>query len=85
MELYQEMISEILAECLIPYIRQYIQQYKNFPFEELVKDRCYMALQDICDIIRDDRLNDEQCIGKIDDILAILELNGINTSPRHDY
>lgn len=85
MELYYEILAEALAECLIPYILRYIKDYKNFSVDEMVKDRCYMALKDIRDIIRDDRLNDEQCIEKIDDILAILELNGINTSPRHDY
>lgn len=81
MELYEEIISELFAEYLLPYI----QSFKMLPIKEMVEDRCYRALQDIRDIIRDDRIDDAQCIEKIDDILAILEQNGINTSPRHDY
>ena len=81
MELYEEVLSQILAEHLLTYVKD----LKWLHLQNTVEERRYEALVKIRDAVRDDTLDDEQCLVKIDEILCALEEIGIRTGTRHDF
>jgi len=81
MELYEEILSQILAENLLPYI----QDLKWLPLPDMVENRCYQALERIRDIVREDSLDDAQCLLKIDEIICAFEEIGSSGGNRHDF
>lgn len=81
MELYEEVLSQILAEHLLTYVKD----LKWLHLQNTVEERCYEALVKIRDAVRDDTLDDEQCLIRIDEILCALEEIGIRTGTRHDF
>ena len=81
MELYEEVLSQVLAEHLLTYVKD----FKWLPLQNTVEERCYEALVKIRDAVRDDSLDDEECLVRIDVIICALEEIGIRTGSRHDF
>ena len=76
MELYQEMIYKLLAEQ--PGVLQ------KDSLAELLKSRCYQALQEIKAVL-DDTLDDPDCFERIEKIVCIFEKLGNGVDYRHDF
>ena len=54
-------------------------------FEKLFENRCYKALQEIKEVIEDDRLEDKECFERIERIVRIFEEMGSDGGTRHDF
>ena len=52
---------------------------------EIVKDRCYQALEEIRGILADDTIDDEGCFYRIEEIVRVFEKIGSNGGGRHDF
>lgn len=52
--------------------------------KEIVEKRCYKALRQIKQVINDERLLDQDCFVKIEEIICALEENNIFCD-RHDF
>ncbi|MCI9413627.1 MAG: hypothetical protein HFJ79_00420 [Clostridiales bacterium] len=81
MELYQEMLTEILRweelEVRFPQMEGAV--------EKIVDQRCYQALKQIRDILRNEQLSDPECFQQIEEILCVLESQGSGGGLRHDF
>ncbi len=80
MKLYMEIIEDILMKEIENSYKK-----KEFDFNKVVNDRCYIILEEIIRIIKDDSLNDRECFNKIEKIVSLLEENNIATGNRHDF
>ncbi|MBQ2895891.1 MAG: hypothetical protein IJE26_04180 [Oscillospiraceae bacterium] len=80
MELYKEILGKALEqermEIYFPELR--------INAAEIVAQRCYRALKEISDVIRDDSLSDRECYQKIEAIIQTFEALGSNGGSRHD-
>ena len=54
-------------------------------FERIIKSECYEVIRKIINVIRDDKLEDEECFSKIEEIVCIFERMGISAHGRHDF
>ena len=52
---------------------------------KLLESRCYIALQNIKDILDDDKLDDDECFMKIEKIVRLFEEMGSDGGSRHDF
>ena len=52
--------------------------------KEIVNCRCYKVLQQIKQVVQDEKLLDKECFIKIEQLLGCLEKNGIFCD-RHDF
>lgn len=52
---------------------------------ELMKDSACQALEEIRRVLDDDRLDDQECFGRIEEIVKIYEKIGSNAGTRHDF
>ena len=52
--------------------------------EKMFESECYRALQQIKEILEDDRLNDRECFMKIEEIVALFDAYG-GCEGRHDW
>ena len=79
MELYQEMLTEILRweelEVRFPQMEGAV--------EKIVDQRCYQALKQIRDILRNEQLSDPECFQQIEEIICVLESQGSGGGLRH--
>ena len=80
-----ELYNEILAHALMQGQIQIIFQGQEPDISKIMEDVCYQTLQKIQPIIKDDRLEDKECFVKIEQIICILEENGISCGARHDF
>lgn len=81
MELYADILKHLLMNEKIEV---------RFPdlktdSAELVESVCYQTLRKIKEIIEDDRLDDEICYLKIEQIICALEEIGSSGGYRHDF
>ena len=81
MELYADILKHLLMNEKIEV---------RFPdlktdSAELVESVCYQILRKIKEIIEDDRLDDEICYLKIEQIICALEEIGSSGGYRHDF
>lgn len=80
MELYKEIMVRVLekhtANVMFPNLK--------IEAEKIVEQESYQALLKIKEIIEDERLNDEECFEKIEEIFRVLEFIGSNGGARHD-
>lgn len=53
--------------------------------EKLFEKECYLILERIKGVLEDDRLEDEDCFERIEDIVRIFEESGICCGARHDF
>lgn len=81
MELYEEVLIKALSqqrmEVTFPDLR--------LDAQALVGEKCYRALEEIRDIIRDRSLTDPECYQKIEAIIRALEEVGSSGGVRHDW
>lgn len=80
MELYRELLIEILRweemEVTFPQIEDSLADIVNL--------KSVQALQKIRDIVRDDRLEDDECFMQIEEVVCTLEVLGSDGGLRHD-
>ena len=80
MELYRELLIEILRweemEVTFPQIEDSLADIVNL--------KSVQALQKIRDIVRDDRLEDDECFMQIEEGVCTLEALGSDGGLRHD-
>ena len=80
MKLYKEILSAALEDLdvSITFPNLKLNAY------EIVTDKCYLALEKIRDILKTDYFSDNECYGRIEEIISVLENAGIDCSSRHD-
>ena len=78
MELWEEMVKELLV-C------GKIQLVISGEIKEVMESKCYKALSQIRDIVRNDALSDQECVGHIEAIVCVLEEIGSSGGTRHDF
>ena len=81
MELYHEMLLKLLSEYEMRIT------FPGLPLapENLLENTCYRALSDIRAILRDDSLEDAQCLYRIEQIVCLFEGLGSDGGTRHDF
>lgn len=52
---------------------------------ELMNSAACQALEEIRRVLDDDRLDDQECFGRIEEIVKIYEKIGSNAGTRHDF
>ena len=52
--------------------------------KEIIENRCYKVLMQIKQVVEDEKLSDQDCFIKIEEIICKLEENGIFCD-RHDF
>ena len=78
MELYQEMLAHILAH------RDVHISFPDLP-SDAAEQAALQVLREIVTVVRDDHLDDAACFAKIEEIVCVLEANGISGDFRHDF
>lgn len=78
-----ELYGELLARMLDGGRMQVTFPDLHLDAAELVRLRCYQALEQIRDILRDDHLDDRACCGKIEAIVSLFEGMGTGCGGRH--
>ncbi len=80
MELYKEIMVKVLEKktAMVEFPGLQIEA------EKIVEQECYRALLRIKNIIEDERLEDEDCFWKIEEIIRTLEAFGSDGGFRHD-
>ena len=81
MELYREILAKILFEKEVKVSFEGL----SVDVEKLVEMECYRAMQRIKAIIEDDRLSDNACFEKIEEIVCVFEELGSSGGTRHDF
>ena len=78
MELWQEMTRELIltGEISLQLSRAYA---------DVLESRCYLALERIREIVRNEDLSDAECFMRIEEIVTVLEDMGSNGGFRHDF
>ena len=76
MELYQQMIWKLCQEQMAQ---------SDLDVSQIIESRCYHALKRIKEVLSDERLNDEDCFQKIEEIVCIFESLGSGGGTRHDF
>lgn len=77
MELYYKILADYFARY--GYLGQMVDA------SPVIQDRCYQAICRIKGILEDDTMEDPECIIKIEEIMQVLEGNGIEIESRHDF
>ncbi len=80
MELYEEIVTKILTESISE-----ILEIKRIDLEKLVQTESYKALCKIKAIIENDKLEDDECFTKIEEIVQVFESIGSDGGNRHDF
>lgn len=80
MKLYEEILTKVIADC----IREKIVS-ENINADKIIQTESYKALCKIKSIIEDDKLEDEECFLKIEEIVRVFESIGSNGGNRHDF
>ena len=80
MELFKELLAELVKENQLEIV---FPQIKDLSL--VINNICYNALAEISKIVKNDELSDPNCFEKIEEIILVLEKNGINFGYRHDF
>jgi len=78
MELHKEILAKVLSQEEMHITFPNLQLSAN----EIVESQCYLALQQIQAIIRDDELSDFACV---EEIVRLFEKLGSDGGNRHDF
>lgn len=70
MILLQELLKEILAKVLETEKANVVFQNLTFNINELVENKCFVALQKIKTILEDDSFSDKECLCKLKKLYA---------------
>ena len=81
MELFQRIFMQAIIDGKI----QVAFHNADHTIAEVIDGICYQALAKICAIIQNDRLSDEECFLKIEEIVCVLEEIGADCGTRHDF
>ena len=79
-----ELIKELLRE-FIKGEHFEINFSNKTDLEKIMENKCYIALREIREIIRNDELEDSDCFEKIEEIVSLFESMGIDCGSRHDF
>ena len=77
MELWQEIINKETTNNKLKITATNIN--------EILESKCYKALNQIKEIIKDSTLTDSECFYKIEEIVCVFEELGSNGGARHDF
>ena len=77
MEIHEAIVFSDLNQKIQDYLKENVWDY-----ETVLKTRCYQALDEIKEILEDERSNDFNCV---EDILGVFERLGVPIDERHDY
>lgn len=83
MDFYESMLhnfSEKLRAAVTPS-----DEEKQSLLAELMQNRACQALEDIRKVLDNDRLDDQTCFYRIEEIVRIYEKTGSNGGSRHDF
>ena len=83
MDFYESMInsfSEKLRASVTPS-----DEEKQSLLGELMNNAACRALEEIRRVLDDDRLDDQECFARIEEIVKIYEKIGSNAGTRHDF
>ena len=80
MELFKELLAELVKENQLEIV---FPQIKDLSL--VINNICYNALAEISKIVKNDELSDPSCFEKIEEIILVLEKNGIDFGYRHDF
>lgn len=78
---------ELWKELLISGLQNEIEQkdlLNDKALKEIIENKCYKILLQIKKVIENEKLSDEDCFIKIEEIMSVLEQNGIYCD-RHDF
>ena len=78
MQVLQRMVADMLGRGEVTLSLS--QETMDF-----VEKRCFVLLERIRQILADDTLDDPECFQRIEEIVSLLESNGIDCGPRHDF
>ena len=81
MELYQNIMYAILSRRDIQIS---FPELRNVRLEDIIENFCYLTLEKIINIMRNDNISDEECFQKIEEIIKIFEKMDIPIG-RHDF
>lgn len=76
---------EILAHYLAQQYAEILFPNLQMNAKEIIELQCYQTLQKIQQIIQDNRIDDEECFIRIEEIVCALEDIGINCGSRHNF
>ncbi len=66
-------------------MKLYQQMITEFDLEQILKDKCYSALEEICEIIKNEEYSDKECFEKIERIISVYNKIGVSCGTRHDF
>ena len=78
MEILQQMVVNMLS-------RGELGLSLPLDFIDILNQRCVEILERIRRIVADDTLDDPECFHRIEQIVCVLEENGIDCGIRHDF
>lgn len=79
---------ELIKELFIRFLQSGAVEFSisdENTFERVAEKECYIALEKIREIIRDDTLEDAECFDRIEKIVCLFEKMGIDCGDRHDF
>ena len=78
MQIVQRMVADMLSrgEVMLSLSKETM---------DYVEKRCFVLLERIRQILADDTLDDPECFQRIEEIVSLLESNGIDCGTRHDF
>lgn len=76
---------EILAYYLAQQYAEILFPNLQMNAKEIIELQCYQTLQKIQHILQDNRIDDEECFIRIEEIVCALEDIGINCGNRHNF
>ena len=80
-----KLCAELIADALSREDVQITFPALGVSGAELAGQKACEILEEIRDIIADDGLSDAECFLKIEEIVAVLEKNGVDCKKRHDF
>ena len=80
MELFKELLAKLVQEEKIQVVFPQISD-----INKTIESACYVALSQIKEIINNDNISDKECFIKIEEIISVLQKNGIDFGNRHDF
>lgn len=78
--MWQEILCNLLENR---EVEVYFPQLKNVA--KLLETRCYKALCEIREVLKNSALTDGECFARIEEIVCVFEKMGVNCGARQDF